>query len=121
MARQKRSSRVLDKAQRRSAGMQSIDDKLDMGPGMTMQLYNQNIENLRTQINAYNKTLSYVDELQNEVDKAERLLAVHSEQMLLGVAARYGKDSNEYEMAGGVKKSDRKRPTRRAAAVTISP
>ena len=120
MARQKRSSRILDRAQRRSAGMQSIDDKLDLGPGMTMELYIQNIDNLRTRLNAYNKTLSYVDELQNEVDKAERLLAIHSEQMLLGVAARYGKDSNEYEMAGGVKKSDRKRPTRRTAAVTSS-
>ncbi len=117
MARQKRSSRVLDRAQRRSAGMQSIDDKLDLGPGMTMELYNQNIDNLRTRLNAHNKTLSYVDELQNEVDKAERLLAIHSEQMLLGVAAKYGKDSNEYEMAGGVRKSDRKRPARRVAAV----
>ncbi|WP_121968358.1 hypothetical protein [Leptolyngbya sp. BC1307] len=121
MARSKRSSRILDKAQRRSAGMQSIDDKLDLGPGMTMELYSQSIDNLRNRINAYNKTLSYVDELQNEVDKAERLLAIHSEQMLLGVAARYGKDSNEYEMAGGVKKSDRKRPTRRVASVTTSP
>ncbi len=99
MDRQKRSSRVLDRAQRRSAGMQSIDDQLDLGPGVTMELYNQNIDNLRIRINACNKTLSYVYELQNEVDKAERRLAIHSEQMLLGDTARYGKDSNEYRVA----------------------
>jgi hypothetical protein len=27
--------------------------------------------------------------------------------MLIGVACKYGKDSLEYEMAGGVRKSDR--------------
>jgi hypothetical protein len=27
--------------------------------------------------------------------------------MLTGVACKYGKDSSEYEMAGGVRKSDR--------------
>jgi hypothetical protein len=32
--------------------------------------------------------------------------------MFLGVAFEYGKDSREYEMAGGVRKSQRKRPTR---------
>ncbi|BAZ67792.1 hypothetical protein NIES4106_25490 [Fischerella sp. NIES-4106] len=32
-----------------------------------------------------------------------------SERMLTGVACKYGKDSSEYEMAGGVRKSDRVR------------
>jgi hypothetical protein len=30
--------------------------------------------------------------------------------MLAGVASKYGKDSVEYEKAGGVRKSERKRP-----------
>jgi hypothetical protein len=33
-------------------------------------------------------------------------------KVLLGVAYKYGKDSEEYEMAGGVRKSKRKRPVR---------
>jgi len=37
-----------------------------------------------------------------------------SEDMLLAVAAKFGKDSPEYEMAGGVRRSERKRPTRKA-------
>jgi hypothetical protein len=32
-----------------------------------------------------------------------------SEKMLIGVAFKYGKDSREYEMAGGVRKSERVR------------
>jgi uncharacterized protein YhaN len=115
MARQKRSSRILDKAQRRSASMQSISDQLDLGSGLSIQLYNKNIDSLRNKMNAYNKALSLVDELQSEVEQAEQSLATYSEQILLGVAAKFGKNSNEYEKAGGVKKSDRKRPTRRIA------
>jgi hypothetical protein len=37
--------------------------------------------------------------------------------MLIAVAAKYGKDSYEYEMAGGIRKSERKRPTRRLDSV----
>ena len=56
-----------------------------------------------------------MDALQNQVNEAERLLADQSEQMLMGVAVKYGKNSSEYEMAGGVKKSERKKPARRLA------
>ncbi len=40
-----------------------------------------------------------------------------SERMLIAVAAKYGKDSYEHEMAGGIRKSERKRPTRKADRV----
>jgi len=36
--------------------------------------------------------------------------------MMNAVAAVYGKDSSEYEMAGGVRKSERKRPKREKRA-----
>jgi hypothetical protein len=38
-----------------------------------------------------------------------------NERMLAGVATAYGKDSSEYEQAGGVRKSERKKPVRKAA------
>lgn len=36
--------------------------------------------------------------------------------MLAGVASKYGKDSNEYEMAGGTRKSEIKRPAKKKPA-----
>jgi len=36
-------------------------------------------------------------------------LNTYSEQMLLNVASCYGKSSDEYEMAGGTRRSDRKK------------
>ena len=44
---------------------------------------------------------------------AEKAIRDLSERMLAGVASKYGKDSSEYEMAGGTRKSERKRPTRK--------
>jgi hypothetical protein len=38
--------------------------------------------------------------------------------MLAGVAAVYGKDSDQYEQAGGVRKSERKSPGRKAKTIT---
>lgn len=115
MARKKRSSRILERAQRRLDGIQSIDAKLDTGGGFTAPGYLKVIGQLRAEISAYNTALSNVDALTNKVIETEKLLAEYSERMLLGVASHYGKDSHEYEMAGGVKKSDRKRPTRKIA------
>ncbi len=116
MARAKRGSRVLERAQRRLDGIQSIDYNLDAGGGFTAPGYLDIINELRSEVSAYNMALSNVDALNNQLAETERLLAEYSERMLLGVAAKYGKDSHEYEMAGGVKKSDRKRSVRRVAA-----
>lgn len=35
-----------------------------------------------------------------------------NERVLTGVATKYGKNSNQYEMAGGKKKSERKKHTK---------
>jgi hypothetical protein len=43
-----------------------------------------------------------------------------TEQMLLGVGAKYGKNSGEYSMAGGKRKVDRKKPVRSSANSTVA-
>ena len=40
-----------------------------------------------------------------------------SDHMLSGFGVRYGKDSSEYEIAGGRRKSERQKRTRRANSV----
>ncbi len=113
MSRKRRSSRALDKASVRLDGIQSINPSLDAGSGFTAPGYQQIITQLRADISAYNSALSTIDALQNTIADTEKALDEYSERMLIGVAFHYGKDSNEYEMAGGVRKRDRKRPTRR--------
>ena len=115
MARQKRGSRTLEKAQKRLDGIQSVNPKFNAGAGFTAAGYLKLINELRAEISTYNIALSNLDEITNQVAEKEKLVAQYSERMLLGVAAQYGKDSHEYEKAGGVCKSDRKRPTRKVA------
>ncbi len=115
MARPKRSSVILQKAEKREAGLQSISSDLDLGNGLTLEAYSALIEGLRSQIATYNSDLSNLDDQSRQIKETEQQLRNLSEQMLLGVAAKYGKNSGEYGKAGGVPKSERRRPIRKQA------
>lgn len=121
MAHPKRSSATLQKAEKREAGLQSISPTLDLGNGLTLETYSDLIETLRTQIATYNSALSTLDDLSRQIKGTEQQLRNLSEQMLLGVAARYGKDSGEYGKAGGVPKSERRRSTRKQVTESKTP
>jgi hypothetical protein len=113
--RRKRLSAGLQKAEVRAASMDSIDQKLDLGNGQTLEMYWEAINALRVKQQQYNALLSRVDQLYNELLADERALGEMSEHMLSGVKVKFGRDSVEYEMAGGVRRSERKRPQRKAA------
>jgi hypothetical protein len=112
MARQKRTSKILEKAARRAAGINSIDPNLDLGNGLTLPAFLTLIESMRSKENLYNSTLSTLDKLYHEILETERELADMAEHMLLGVATRFGKSSVEYGMAGGVPKNQRSKRLR---------
>lgn len=107
MARKKRTSRVLEKAELRSSGLKAINPTLDFGDARNLGHLTQIMEQLRTKIDTYNTALSVIDSSQGEIEELEKTLGDLCEKMLIGVAFQYGKDSREYEMAGGVRKSDR--------------
>lgn len=120
MARQKRTSNILAKAERRAAGMSSINANLDLGNGMTLRSFWTEIDQLRDQQTLYNKLLSNVDQVYNELLAEERQLARKSEKMLKSIAVVYGQDSSEYEMAGGTRRPERKRKTQTPSQETAA-
>lgn len=109
MARRKRTSNILQKAERRASGMGSIDTQLDLGNGMTLQSFWDDIDDLRDKQKQYNMMLSNIDRLYNDLLEAEKTLAEKSERMLNAVAVVYGRNSSEYEMAGGTRRPERRR------------
>lgn len=109
MTRQKSTSRILKKAELRTSGLKAIDPNMDFGDTRNLQNMTQLIEQLRTKIDAYNTALAVIDSSKTEITELEKNLGELSEKMLIGVAFKYGKDSREYEMAGGVRKSERVR------------
>ena len=118
MARQKRNSTALiTTAERRLSGMKIISPKLDLGGGCSTSNLDSKIKDVRTKLTAYNDLLTKVDAAANELDRAEKALAHISNKVLPGVATRYDKESDQYEMVGGTRPSERKRPARKLAAV----
>ncbi|MEH2283967.1 MAG: hypothetical protein V7K90_22020 [Nostoc sp.] len=107
MSRQKRTYRVLEKAELRAAGLTAIDPNMDFGDARNLQNMTQVIEEYRSKINIYNTALSVIDSSKTEMEQLDKTLSDLTEKMLIGVAFKYGKDSREYEMAGAVRKSDR--------------
>jgi hypothetical protein len=107
MSRTKRTSRTLEKIELRAAGWRAIDPNLDFGDGRNLQQIATITQQLRLKLDAYNTALTVIDSSQKQIQAYEKTLNELAEKMLIGVAFRYGKDSQEYEMAGGVRKSDR--------------
>jgi hypothetical protein len=117
MARRKRTSVTLEKAERRASGMASIDKKLDLGNGMDLPTFWDDIEEVHEKEKHYNSLLSLVDQAYNDLLGSEKKLSEKSEKMLNAVAIVYGRNSSEYEMAGGKSRSERRRSRRSAVEV----
>ena len=113
--RPKKKSIVLPTAERRLSGMKSINTKLDLGGGCSTATIEAQINAVRQKLEAYNTLLSKADAAANELERAEKALSGLSSKVLLGVAMKYDKESDQYEMVGGVRPSERKRSRRPAA------
>ena len=116
MGRPKRSSSVsLDKALPRAAALSAIDPKLDLGNGLTLVAYRNKITNAQNKADVYNTLLSEVDAAALALEQAETTLSDWSDRMLAGVGSYYGKNSEEYEKAGGTRKEAIRRGPRPTA------
>lgn len=113
MPHAKRASKAVEAAQQRAAGLATINPNIDLGNNLTLAAYTAMIADTQTMLDAYNRALAAADTASNALQDAEKELAAHTERMLLAVAAKHGKDSYEYELAGGTRKSERKRPARK--------
>jgi hypothetical protein len=119
MGRKKRTSKILDKASARAAGLRSIGPQ-DFGNGVTSAAFEAAVTDTRDRLDDYNQALSTVDEKANLLADSEKRLQDLTERILAGLAAKYGKNSNEYEKGGGTRKADRKRPAARKSGPTSS-
>lgn len=106
----------LDKGITRLASVKSIDLDIDLGNGITAANYETQIDLLRTNLSKYNTALSAVDDLYNECIAQIEVVRDWNDRVLTGVATKFGKNSSQYEMAGGVKKTERKKSSNKPKA-----
>ena len=109
MGHRKKQSPILTKSEYRLSGLKSIGPKVDLGHGLTTASFEKLVTEFRQKQEAHNTMLSKIDESANQLKQLERELSVAAENVLLGVKMKYGKDSNQYEMVGGTRQSERRR------------
>jgi hypothetical protein len=116
MVKRKTTSTALTKAEQRIVGFRAVDPEMNFGKDLNLKNYQASIDRTRQNMNAYNTALIAVEAAQKQLRDEEKQLAYLNEHLLLSVAAHYGTDSLEYKQSGGIRKSDRKRPARKAKA-----
>ncbi len=122
MVYQKRkTSRILEEIEVRATGLAAIDPNMDFGDERSLKNIGKKTALLREKLNAYNTALTDADTLRSEIKELEKEMAVLSSEMLLAVAFRYGKDSLEYQKAGGVRRSERIRRSSHARIEVENP
>ena len=121
MARLRRTSAVLETARQRLAGLKSIDPAPNFGPGLTVAGFETKATGITTMLSDYNQKVAELDDLGNALDAAESELSDLNGRVLSAAKAQYGPDSSEYEMVGGTRRSERKRPARKGEGGSASP
>jgi hypothetical protein len=116
MARTKRRSPILQTARERLAGLKQFQTQPDFGPALTVAAYETEINGYTTDETTYNQDLAALDDKQNRLDARENGLKDLNLRILAAVKAQFGPDSSEFELVGGVRRSERKKPVRKAAA-----
>ncbi len=109
MPRLKKTSAVLEKTEQRLIGFRAINPDLKFNDEISLPRLSQLTGQLRNQVNHYNMLLTELDTAKSDMESLEQSVREVSERLVNGVASMYGKDSREYEMAGGVRTSDRVR------------
>ncbi len=121
MARAKRKSTVLETFRQRLAGLKSIKPDPNLGPTITVPAFEAKGNGFNTRLSGYNQKVAELDEEQIAVDNEEAELQDWNRRVLSAVEAEYGPDSPEYEAVGGTRKSERKRPVRKAGGGGTTP
>lgn len=109
--RKRFSPAILKTAEERLAGVKAIDPTLDLGNGLSVTDFEQMVTDFKAALDVYNVKLGGIVDDANALDVAEKALKFFNRRILAAIGSVYGYDSSEYEMAGGTRRSDRKRGT----------
>ena len=118
--RNKEKSPIVEKAEDRAAGMKTVDEKKGSKQNygtsaapLTIDEFNTQIQSVENKRKEGNDTLKKMDQINNEYEAEENKLQQMFTQILASAVSVVGDDSDEYELLGGTKRSERKRPVRK--------
>src|SRR4030095_6278735 len=106
MARQKRTSQVLETARQRLAGLKAITPPAVLGGNLTVEGFETEIEAYSARRDGYNSKVADLDGETNALADHDERMNHLSQRILAAVKAHYGPDSSELEQLGAVRMSD---------------
>lgn len=109
-------SAVLEDSLRRLERIKAIDPPPNFGTGFSIADYETSLNELRLVLGSYNTAIGTVDQFLTQLKMKEKGIRDKRERVLTAIAFIYGKDSDEYVAAGGIRKSERKRPRPRTSS-----
>jgi hypothetical protein len=99
-------------------GRNAITKPIDFGANLTKAEFQAKATAFEARLTAYNLKSAELDDEQNGIDEDERELAQYNKRILSAGEASFGSDSSEYELLGGTRTSERKRPARKSGSGT---
>jgi len=114
--RPNRMSPVLEDSLRRLERVMAINPVPNFGTGFSVADFETVLTDLSTILGAYNTSIAVTDRLGAQLREKEKQARDLRERLLTAIAFIYGKDSDEYVAAGGIRKSERKRPRPRTSS-----
>jgi len=103
-------SPVLEDSFRRLERVKAINPVPNFGTGFSIADFETVLTDLNAVLGAYNTSIAAADQLGAQLREKEKQARDFRERLLTAIAFIYGKDSDEYVAAGGIRKSERKRP-----------
>lgn len=111
-----RMSPILEDSLRRLERIKAIIPIPNFGTGFSIADFETVLDDLKTILETYNTSIAATDRLGAQLREKEKQVRDLRERQLIAIAFIYGKDSDEYVTAGGIRKSERKRPRKRNAS-----
>ncbi len=101
---QQRKSATIARAQLDLANLQAIDPHLDLGDDLSIDALEELIEETQEAIAQFNIASATIVTNRKLIREKEAAIVDLSQRLRLGVGARYGKNSDEYQLANRASK-----------------
>jgi hypothetical protein len=118
--KRKTPAKILEDLKKRLSAVEQID----LSQGKTINYGDEKDPLTKTEIKAqvteyenlvakYNQMLQEADKLGNQFREAEKKMKETHTRILAGAISKFGRDANEIEQLGAIRKSERKKPTKK--------
>jgi hypothetical protein len=90
-----------------------------MGEGASVAEFSASIAETQAKVDRYNLAIATLTQLHSEMMVSEKSLANQHERMLNSISGKFGRDSVQYEMAGGRKRLGKRKTKATSSATAV--